>query len=68
MGAECGFSNIPKELIDGLATDSKEILEKDVDQFILTIDEYDENDRIMNFDDTSTFVSKMLSIINLKWK
>lgn len=68
LGAECGFSNIPKDLIDGLATDSKELLEKDVDQFISTIDDYDDNpeDESLNLDDTSSFLSKILSIVN--WK
>lgn len=37
LGAECGFSRLPKELVDGLAKSQHSQLLREIDQFVASI-------------------------------
>jgi len=37
MGAACGYSRLPKELVDGLAVSQHEQLTREIDQFVAAV-------------------------------
>lgn len=37
LGAECGFSNLPKDLVEGLARSQHAQLEQEIDKFVRSV-------------------------------